>query len=193
MMPICICGSMANGSMRSSEVLISAHSACAQLQAACGSARARQYHRSWESHATTVRWAWRSAGSYWHRRGGSARIEADSALLVDGYHKFEAENGIRWTDGDAAVPAELLPGISGPCMLTLHIGAATQYIDDGSGADVADCVRRDVRSHCLRQMPVRLFPGSLTRWPIRDRKGGSLKRAARNCVGNGHDDDVGEL
>jgi hypothetical protein len=57
-------------------------------------------------------------------------IDAASASLIDGYHKFEAEAGIRWTDGDAAVPAELLFGIGGPCMLTLHLGAATQYIDD---------------------------------------------------------------
>jgi hypothetical protein len=51
---------------------------------------------------------------------------------IDGYHKCEAESGIRWTDGDAAVPAEPLFGIGGPCMLTLHLGAATQYIDDGT-------------------------------------------------------------
>ena len=57
-------------------------------------------------------------------------IDAASASLIDGYHKFEAEAGLRWTDGDAAVPAELLFGIGGPCMLTLHLGAATQYIDD---------------------------------------------------------------
>ncbi len=59
-------------------------------------------------------------------------IDAASASLIDGYYRFEAENGIRWTDGDAAVPAELLLGIGGPCMLTLHIGAATRYIDDGT-------------------------------------------------------------
>jgi hypothetical protein len=59
-------------------------------------------------------------------------IDAASASLIDGYHRFEAENGIRWTDGDATVPAALLLGIGGPCMLALHLGAATQYIDDGT-------------------------------------------------------------
>ena len=34
--------------------------------------------------------------------------EADSTSLIDGYHAFESDNGIRWTDGDAVVP----PGCS---------------------------------------------------------------------------------
>ena len=40
-------------------------------------------------------------------------VEADAASLVDGYHAFEPDNGIRWTDGDAAVPPELFAGMSG--------------------------------------------------------------------------------
>jgi hypothetical protein len=58
-------------------------------------------------------------------------IAAESASLVDGYHLFEPNNDIRWTDGDAAVPASLFAGISGPSMLILQLGSATQYIDDG--------------------------------------------------------------
>ena len=69
-------------------------------------------------------------------RGSSGAAATDHrcglCTLIDGYHRFEAENGIRWTDGDAAVPAALLLGIGGPCMLTLHLGAATQYFDDGT-------------------------------------------------------------
>jgi hypothetical protein len=64
-------------------------------------------------------------------------IEADGASLVDGYHAFERDNGIRWTDGDAVVPAELFAGIDGPCMLMLHLGGATKYLDAGGSVRVA--------------------------------------------------------
>ena len=53
-------------------------------------------------------------------------------MLSDGYHAFEAANGIRWTDGDAAVPAELFAGMSGRGMLILEFGGTTQYLDEGS-------------------------------------------------------------
>ncbi len=63
-------------------------------------------------------------------------IDANAPSLVSGFHAFEPDNGIRWTDGDAIVPAELFTGMSGPSMLMLHLGAATQYPDDGA-VDVA--------------------------------------------------------
>ncbi len=58
-------------------------------------------------------------------------IDAGEDALADGFHAFEADNGIRWTDGDAAVPAHLFDGMNGPGMLMLHLGGATRYIDDG--------------------------------------------------------------
>ena len=58
-------------------------------------------------------------------------IEADAASLADGYHAFEAQTGIRWTDGDAAVPAALFAGMSGPGLLILQFGAMTRYPDEG--------------------------------------------------------------
>ena len=58
-------------------------------------------------------------------------IYADADSLVDGYHAFETDNGIRWTNGDAAVPTELFAGLSSPGMLMVHLGGATQYVDDG--------------------------------------------------------------
>jgi hypothetical protein len=59
-------------------------------------------------------------------------IEADAASLADGYHAFEAANGIRWTNGDAAVPAELFAGMRGPGMLILQFGAATRYLNEST-------------------------------------------------------------
>jgi hypothetical protein len=59
-------------------------------------------------------------------------IEADATSLIDGYHVFEPANRIRWTDGDAAIPRDLISGINGPSMLILHIGGATQYLAEGN-------------------------------------------------------------
>ncbi len=64
-------------------------------------------------------------------------IEADAASLCDGFHAFEAADGIRWTDGDAAVPAELFADMNGPSMLLLHLGGATRYLDCGMSVRAA--------------------------------------------------------
>jgi hypothetical protein len=64
----------------------------------------------------------------------AARIrvaDADDALLTDGFHDFESVNGFRWTDGDAAIPAELFAGLGGPLEVVLELGATTRYLDDG--------------------------------------------------------------
>jgi len=59
-------------------------------------------------------------------------LSADAACLTDGYHDFEPANGIRWTCGDAAVPAELFAGTERAAMLILHLGGMTEYLDEGS-------------------------------------------------------------
>jgi hypothetical protein len=64
-------------------------------------------------------------------------VEADAASLIDGYHAFEQDNGIRWTDGDAAVPAGLFAGMSGAGMLILNLGQTTQYLAEGEMRCVA--------------------------------------------------------
>ncbi len=64
-------------------------------------------------------------------------IDADAPSLIDGYHAFEPDNGIRWTDGLATVPADLFASINGPCMLMLTLGGSTQYLDDGESARAA--------------------------------------------------------
>ena len=64
----------------------------------------------------------------------AARIrvaDADDTRLTDGFHEFELINGFRWTDGDAAIPAELFAGLGGPLEVVLELGATTRYLDDG--------------------------------------------------------------
>ncbi len=58
-------------------------------------------------------------------------IEANAASLTDGFHPFEPTGGIRWTNGDAAIPADLFAGTSGTSMLILYLGGVSQYCDDG--------------------------------------------------------------
>jgi hypothetical protein len=58
-------------------------------------------------------------------------IEADDARLTDGFHEFEADEGIRWTNGDAGVSTELFDGFAGPLEIALRLGGTTSYVDEG--------------------------------------------------------------
>ncbi len=70
------------------------------------------------------------------RRGTRFRtIDADDPRLAVGFHAHETD--IRWTDGDAALPAALFAGFAGPCELVLHLAGRTAYIDDGAVTAVA--------------------------------------------------------
>jgi hypothetical protein len=62
---------------------------------------------------------------------------ADDARLADGFHEFEPYNGVRWTDGDAAVPPELFASFSGPLEVVMQLGATMRYVDDGVALQVA--------------------------------------------------------
>ena len=64
-------------------------------------------------------------------------IDADTPSLIDGYHAFEEANGIRWTNGDAAVPQDLIVQVSGPSLLMLYLAGTTQYLDEGTPMSVA--------------------------------------------------------
>jgi len=57
--------------------------------------------------------------------------EAQDDRLADGFHAFESDNAFRWTDGEAAIPAEIYAGFAAPLDLVLHIGATTRYRADG--------------------------------------------------------------
>ncbi len=68
------------------------------------------------------------------RQGKRFRVtKAVDERLIEGFHAFERENGLRWTDGDAELPATLFNGFDGAMELVLHVGAAAQYaLDAGS-------------------------------------------------------------
>jgi T5SS/PEP-CTERM-associated repeat protein len=58
-------------------------------------------------------------------------IEADAEVLAEEFHVFEPGNRWRWTDGDAALPAKLFAGMTGPAMLMVYLGGAMRYLDYG--------------------------------------------------------------
>ena len=64
-------------------------------------------------------------------------MEAGDALLADGFHAFEPCNGLRWTDGDAALPQALFDGFDGPTELVLHVNGRTRYPLSGEAARTA--------------------------------------------------------
>ena len=59
-------------------------------------------------------------------------IEAADTLLTNGFHQYEAGNGIRWTDGDAGVPAALFEHFAGPLEIAIRLGGRTCYLDEGT-------------------------------------------------------------
>ncbi len=66
------------------------------------------------------------------RQGTRFRIiEAADEGLGDGFHAFEPGGTLRWTDGDADLPAALLAGFDGAAELVLHVAATAQYPLDG--------------------------------------------------------------
>ena len=71
-------------------------------------------------------------------RGARLRVvEADDLLLTEGFHAFEADNGFRWTDGDAVLPAALFAGFDGAIEVELHVGCTAHYVEQGALRQVA--------------------------------------------------------
>jgi Hint domain len=54
-------------------------------------------------------------------------IDARDDSLSQGFHEFEPNDGLRWSDGDAELPAALFGSFEGPLELVVHLGSATQY------------------------------------------------------------------
>jgi len=63
-------------------------------------------------------------------------IMANDPALADGLHPFEPESGLRWTNGDAVVPAALTNRFKGPFELVVPVDGITDYVDD-RGAEQA--------------------------------------------------------
>ncbi len=55
------------------------------------------------------------------------RMPAAADDFLEGFHAFEHDNDFRWTVGDAAVPAALLHGLSGPVYVALDIAMTARY------------------------------------------------------------------
>jgi hypothetical protein len=53
----------------------------------------------------------------------------DDTVLADGFHAFEAANMLRWTDGNALLPASMFADFAGPRELVLHLAATTRYLE----------------------------------------------------------------
>lgn len=62
------------------------------------------------------------------RQGPSlAVLEADDPLLAVGFHGFEPELRVRWTDGDALLPAAPFTSFNGRIEVALHLGGTMHY------------------------------------------------------------------
>jgi Hint domain len=57
-------------------------------------------------------------------------LDASDERLGQGFHEYEAELGLRWTDGDATLPASVLAGFDGPVQLELEVAGSTRYSAD---------------------------------------------------------------
>ena len=62
-----------------------------------------------------------------HQGSWFRTTEVTDPALSEGFHAFEPDNGLRWTDGDAALPWSLFGTQGGPKELVLHVGATTSY------------------------------------------------------------------
>ena len=54
-------------------------------------------------------------------------LEAADPTLTHGFHAFEPDEDIRWTNGDAELPATLFADLTGACQVELLLSGATQY------------------------------------------------------------------
>jgi hypothetical protein len=59
----------------------------------------------------------------WRRRFPTI-VEAENALLSDGFHPYEPDNGFRWTNGDASLPLKLWAGADA---IDLYVAGQTRY------------------------------------------------------------------
>ena len=69
------------------------------------------------------------------RQGGKFMLlEADDEALTVGFHAYEPDCNLRWTDGCAKLPAEAFARFDKGAEVMLHLGGATQYPNDQASA-----------------------------------------------------------
>jgi hypothetical protein len=72
------------------------------------------------------------------RKGRRSRIiDAADKRLVEGFHGYEPDDKLRWTDGDAALPTDLFADLGHGAELVLHLAGTARYIADGSCREAA--------------------------------------------------------
>lgn len=54
-------------------------------------------------------------------------IDAEDLRLSDGFHAYEADNGFRWTNGEATLPASVFADAEAITGLDLHVASTTRY------------------------------------------------------------------
>jgi hypothetical protein len=59
-------------------------------------------------------------------------IRVDDDRLSEGFHAYEADNHVRWSNGDALLPAGLFVDAALPLELELHLGCGTRYPADAA-------------------------------------------------------------
>ena len=64
-------------------------------------------------------------------------IEANDAALTTGFYAYEADNGFRWTSGEAVLPPDLFAGHTGPLQIMLTVASTANYLDEGVRQNVA--------------------------------------------------------
>ena len=62
-----------------------------------------------------------------HQGAKLALIEAEDARLTDGFHGYEPAERLRWTTGDAGLPASVFANFTGAIEMTIQLGGSTQY------------------------------------------------------------------
>lgn len=62
-------------------------------------------------------------------------VRADDTRLTDGFHAYEEADDMRWTDGRAALPAEVFARFVGEVEVVLALAMTTQYPDYGDSIE----------------------------------------------------------
>ena len=77
--------------------------------------------RDFRTLGVSIRWIALRAGSR------SRVIDAADDRLTEGFHDHEPTEGLRWTDGEAVLPASLFDVVNGPFDIILELGHAAWY------------------------------------------------------------------